>query len=254
MATQNGIFKFTGRLGNMIGYYRNGLHYFRSKPTSVRQTTATKIAARHFGQASRKGKLIRHASLPLLNTQYDGSLVNRLNKVLLQASATTHQELCGFRFNQHTSLERFFSVQPVCTANGHIDIPAQALPAVKGATRLHVKLIAAWIDFNTARINGTKCVAAWIDLQTPFEGLSLSADLPGNGTLLLTLQVQAYNNKTPKTNKMAIAADIMAVLPPAPQPREVRIRSKMPYIRRVLPYSPLPINTQANTILQLLKE
>ncbi|ASZ11557.1 hypothetical protein KTO58_17230 [Chitinophaga pendula] len=254
MATQNGIITFTGRLGNMIGYYRNGLHYFRSKPTSVRQTTATKIAARLFGQASRKGKLIRQANLSLLNTRYDGTLVNRLNKVLLQSSALTHQELCGFRFNRHTGLEKFFSIPPVCTVEGQVEIPAQTLPAVKGATRLHVKLIATRMDFNTCRITGTQCISAWIDLQSTFSGLSLSVDLAGNGTLLLTVQVQAYNHKTPKTNKMAIAADIVAVQSPTPRPQPVRIRNQAPHIKRVQPYSPLPVNTQANAILRLLKE
>ncbi|QEH42433.1 hypothetical protein [Chitinophaga sp. XS-30] len=61
MAKQTSFFTFTGKAGNMIGYYRDGKHYFRGMPETVRQTTATRRAAQRFGAASSKGRLIRSA-------------------------------------------------------------------------------------------------------------------------------------------------------------------------------------------------
>jgi hypothetical protein len=43
MATQTSLLTFTGKLGNVIGYRRNGRYFLRSMPQTVRQTTATRI-------------------------------------------------------------------------------------------------------------------------------------------------------------------------------------------------------------------
>jgi hypothetical protein len=41
MAKQTGLFQFTGKLDNVIGYRRNGNYFVRSMPVTVKQTTAT---------------------------------------------------------------------------------------------------------------------------------------------------------------------------------------------------------------------
>ncbi|KAA2238606.1 hypothetical protein F0L74_20495 [Chitinophaga agrisoli] len=85
MAKQTGTLTFTGKLGNVTGYYRKGKHVIRRIPETVQQTVATKRAATGFGTISRKGQLIRQAIVPHLGLTYDGSLVNRLNKALVMA-------------------------------------------------------------------------------------------------------------------------------------------------------------------------
>lgn len=65
MGKQQGIFKCTGKLDNVIGYRRNGVYCVRTMPEKVRQTAAARRAAQRFGIASRKGKLIGRAVLPL---------------------------------------------------------------------------------------------------------------------------------------------------------------------------------------------
>lgn len=54
MGKQVSIIKFTGHVGNLIGYRRNGEYFSRSAPEKVRRTAATRRAARAFGVASRK--------------------------------------------------------------------------------------------------------------------------------------------------------------------------------------------------------
>ncbi|ASZ14210.1 hypothetical protein KTO58_02930 [Chitinophaga pendula] len=95
MAKQRGPITFSGNLYDVIGYRRNGKFFARSRPTAVRQTRATRKAAQSFGAASRKGRLIRHTLLPLLDLPYDGSLVNRLNKALITADHTNTIPCCN---------------------------------------------------------------------------------------------------------------------------------------------------------------
>ncbi|MGF6847116.1 hypothetical protein QFZ51_002351 [Chitinophaga sp. W3I9] len=113
MAKQTGLLQFTGKLGNVIGYRRNGTYFLRSMPDAVRQTTATRRASRDFGVASRKGKLIRQAIVPRLEINPCGTLVNRLNKALITATKDRLTELKGFRFNPYAGVDQFFSHQPV---------------------------------------------------------------------------------------------------------------------------------------------
>ncbi|ASZ12484.1 hypothetical protein KTO58_12160 [Chitinophaga pendula] len=253
MATQTSKLTFTGRLNDVIGYRRHGVYYFRSRPAAVRQTTATKAAARRFGVASRSGRLIRQAYAPLLNIRFEGSLVNRLNKALVLASSQPEGIAC-FRFNQHTGLDRFFQVLPFTAAGGEVRIPMQVLPAIKKATRLEVKLMAVRIDFATQRITGTSTTTQSIDLEQPFMGISLQADLPGKGTLILTLQVRAVGKGLPGGEKANIAADIISITKPTtPKRKSFKKKHRSP-LACLLPYTPLP--TQRHTVVSyaLLKE
>lgn len=115
MALQTGLFKFTGQLDNVIGYRRNGKYFLRSASDKVRQTAATKRAARSFGIACSKGKLLRHALRPHLNMRCDSALVNRLNKLFIQAGRAHFPNLQGFHFNKHTGLEKLFTLPPAFT-------------------------------------------------------------------------------------------------------------------------------------------
>jgi hypothetical protein len=215
MAKQTGLFKFTGKLDNVIGYRRNGSHFVRSMPDKIKQTSATRRASRSFGVASTKGKLIRRAVTPYL-TRYDGTLVNRLNRELIRAG---HQlsTIEGFRFNRHTGLDKIFH-QPALYADGVLKIPAQELPALRRATHLQVCLIAARINFTERRVIEVKALSQVIDLQKEFNGMEVELPVNGKGTLVLTLQVQAcelFNGKLlPIRDRRYMAADIVSVVSP----------------------------------------
>ena len=49
MGRQTSLLTFTGRAGNLIGYHRDGKHFMRCMPETVRQTSATRQAAQRFG-------------------------------------------------------------------------------------------------------------------------------------------------------------------------------------------------------------
>lgn len=211
MATQTSLFTFTGKAANMIGYYRDGKHYFRSMPAKVRQTTATRRAALRFGVASRKGRLIRSAFAHDLDVRCDGSFVNRLNKLLIQAGNNNHGALVGFRLNRYTGTDKFFTKAPALSRDGIFHIPAQTLPQLKGITSLEVKVIASRINFAERRVVHTETALLSLNPLETFAGAALDVDVPGKGTLIVTLQVRGMYGKDASANSKYLAADIIAV-------------------------------------------
>lgn len=215
MARQNSLIPFTGTLGNLIGYQRNGDFFLRSKPETVRQTTATRRAARRFGIASRKAAIIRHAFYDDLDIRCDSNHINRLNKMLI-AAAGNNAAITGFRFNQYTGIERFFTIAPNVSKDGILHIPPQLLAQCKNITVLEVKVIAARIDFITGQVTGTDGTVMIIDTREYFTGADLALDIPGAGTLVVTLQVRAMRKDGPSSDRQYLAAGIIAVIAPSP--------------------------------------
>lgn len=233
MAKQTGINTFTGKLGNLIGYRRNGQYFLRSMPETVRQTAATRHAARDFGIASGKGRLIRHAVLPYLDLPRDGSLVNRLNKALIAAGKDQLQTINGFRFNRHAGVEQFFSCQPLISPGGTVTIPAQTLPAQGTATHVEVKLVAVRISFTKRRVTSRATFSVMINLDTHFPGTELEAAVPGEGTLLVIMQVRSFHGQQAFASRRFVAANLLRVVIPTNTKQRVKV---MPGFKKVLSY------------------
>lgn len=212
MAKQLSCITFTGRLGNMIGYERKGKYYLRSMPEIVRQTAATRRAAKRFGMASRKGALVRKALYRELAIPSDSGHINRLNKLLIGAGGD-HTALNGFSFSQHAGLHRFFTVIPLLSDDGTLHIPPQELIQHKHISSWRVKVIACRIDFTTGQATGTLTHHLTIDPATPFAGTDVQIDAPGEGTLLLAIQIMGMSEDRPSGNRQYLAADIIAVVP-----------------------------------------
>ncbi|SDH33185.1 hypothetical protein [Chitinophaga filiformis] len=213
MARQKSLFPYSGALRDVIGYQRNGKHFLRSRPEFVRQTAATCRAAQRFGIASSKAALIRRTFYSDLDIRCDIGHINRLNKLLIKA-AGNYEAIIGFRFNEHTGTDRFFTVPPRLFRNEVLHIPRQTLAHNKGITTLEVKVIAARIDFNTHHVTGTTTAILTINPREPFNGADLPLNVPGEGTLVITLQVQGMHKNGPSGNRQYLAADIIAVATP----------------------------------------
>ncbi len=212
MAILDSIIPFTGKLGNIISYRRNGKHCLRTMSETVRQTDNTRRAAKWFGAASRKGALIRSAITPEIDIQCDGYLVNRLNSYIVKAGRNNHAGLKNFRFNGYTGLDKHFAERPVFSKDGTLHIPAQRLEAFGNAKRMEVKLIASRIDFANRSVTGTDAVMINIDLEQPFQGADMSIDVPGKGTLLVVLQVRQFGDEGEVRNRKYTVADILTVV------------------------------------------
>ena len=213
MAKQMSIIPFTGKLGHLIGYKRNGKYFLRSMPESVRQTAATRRASWRFGVASRKGAFIRNAFYSNLDIHCDGSHINRLNRVLI-AAGDRHAAITGFRFNHHTGVDRFFTVAPRLFSNGILNIPAQTIVRYKGIAALEVKVIATRMDFISRQVAGSETVTLMIDPDTFFDETNVSLDVPGEGSLIVVFQVRAIYKDGPSCSRQYLAADIIGVAAP----------------------------------------
>jgi len=213
MAKQMSIIPFTGKLGNLIGYKRNGKYFLRSMPECVQQTAATRRASRRFGAASRKGAFIRNAVYPHLDIHCDGGHINRLNKVLI-AAGNQHAAITGFRFNQHSGVDRFFPVAPRLFPDGILNIPAQTIGRYKGIAALEVKVIATRIDFTSRQVAGSETVTLIIEPDAAFQETNVSLDVPGEGSLVVVFQVRGMYKDGPSGNRQHMAADIIAVAAP----------------------------------------
>jgi hypothetical protein len=213
MAKQISLIPFTGKLGHLIGYERNGKYFLRSMPEIVHQTTATRRAAQRFGIASRKAALVRNAFYGELDIRCDSGYANRLNKVLI-AAAGNHTAITGFRFNEYAGIDRFFTVPPRLFKNGVLHIPAQHIAQYKDITALEVKVMAARIDFKTRRVSDTEAAVLIIDPSIPFSGADVPMDVPGSGTLVVSLQVRSMHKEALSNSRQYQAADIIAVMEP----------------------------------------
>ncbi|MEZ2445068.1 hypothetical protein AB6805_25285 [Chitinophaga sp. RCC_12] len=240
MAKQSGLFQFTGKLDNVIGYRRNGSYFVRTMPVTVKQTAATRQASRNFGIASRKAKLIRQAITPQLEINRDGSLVNRLNKALITAGKDQWKHIEGFRFNKHTGIDKFFPLQPVIQ-NGRLKIPAQTLPPQDALTHLEITVVATRISFVEQRITRQHSTTIKVDINAPFNGLELDASIPGKGILFVVLQVTARKGSDLTRDRRFMAADILFTGTPETKKETPKRKQQIPDIRKVLPYKPAKI-------------
>lgn len=214
MARQTSLITFTGKLGNMIGYQRKDKYYLRSAPETVRQTENTRHAAQRFGIASRKGALIRHALYKQMDIRPDSTHVNRLNKAFIRNGKNHEVALKGFRFNQHTGVERFFATVPACSPEGSMHIPAQILPEIKGCTAIELKVITANVSFGTQRIIHSNTTVIILTPGEYFTGTMLQVDQSSTGIQVVTVQVRVFRHGIPACDKKYMAADIIAVITP----------------------------------------
>ena len=83
---------------------------------------------------------------------------------------------------------------------------------LKGINALEVKVIAARIHFAKRRVTGTDTAVINIDARQPFKGASLRVDVPGEGTLVVTLQVRCFRDGELMGQRKYLAADIIAVM------------------------------------------
>lgn len=115
MAIQAAL-KFNGTAGDVIFYRRLGTYCMRSRPGSVRQTTASQQAAAIFAQAARLGKSIRLALSLFISKGEGKTLMYKLDAALRQ---WMHQGMANGPVNQL----RHFELNSRCSFDGCFNIP-----------------------------------------------------------------------------------------------------------------------------------
>lgn len=217
MATQKGIIKIKGTIGDLTFYKTADGHLVKEK-TSISADriandpafTRTRENGKEFGNACKAGKILRTAIKSLLQTSQDSRVSSRLSKemmVVIKADSTSTRGqrnvidgelelLTGFDFNLNAKLGTtlyapFTATIDRITGNVELNIPTfkpeQMISAPSGATHYRVVSAAAEIDFtNLLFVNSIKITPdlAWNNVDTSISQLH---SLPANSTHPLVL-------------------------------------------------------------------
>lgn len=122
MATQNGMIKISGKLGDLVFYNRKHKTVVRKRPIPYHQSENSIKSSQDFGTASRQAACIRKAFAPMVGLFGYNDLHNRLNKCLIEIFKTilaAHagnkklidgklELLKGFEFNSETCFNDLF--------------------------------------------------------------------------------------------------------------------------------------------------
>ncbi|WP_346319530.1 hypothetical protein [Chitinophaga sp. YIM B06452] len=270
MATQTGVLKFTGRLGNLIGYRVGGEYYLRSMPQRVRQSPRSKISGRCFGKASKLGAAIRHALEGIMDTASESTLGNRLNRALLgvlrqddlhgmKRFIPRHfRALEGFCFTPHAELGRLLTVAPVVTrdGNGNIEVAVPAMEALNGhpqATHISIKALAVCIRPGYTAATAEQSEPVLLEMGKSSEAFTLTVPASPDAVSCVILEVTSLQEEHGRMymlrNRKYAAAEVIAVLPPMVEHRGAvtysrdeaqarRYRQPMPYLPGMIIHSP----------------
>jgi hypothetical protein len=266
MGIQKGILPFTGQLGDRVGYRRNGKYFLRRKALEVRQTAATKLAARDFGTASKGGAQLRHALHTELHRQYDIDVITRLNKTLTgiirndqyraagerRLQVSNMQSLCGFRFNDIGCHQNLLSCTPDITEDvqGKVQLSVSDFRthAPKGVTHVSIRAIIVSANFERSAMEVSASETVIVSNRKQYEGITLSIDpVPGacaarKGMRIVLIEVQPHiqvnGQLLPSANRQGYALDVIAVLPAVEQLPKVRreYRNNAPILKIIPRY------------------
>jgi hypothetical protein len=211
MAKQAGALPFTGSIGGVTGYKRNGKYCLKEKsgPSREQVLTSKKFArtlenAKEFRRTSKAGKLVRGClanltkGMKLADNEISARLNGLLSKVVKSDAVSDRGErtvskgqlewLEDFAFRKETSFSSVCTLCPASTMDtdtGHMKVeirpfdPQQRINAPESATHFKVVVNGAAIDFEKERND-------WSYKETSF--LSLSEDVAETILLEQTLK------------------------------------------------------------------
>ena len=159
--------QFVGRIENLIYYKSMDRYCIRTVPKQMRQSEATKQAARNFGLIYSRSKILRSLAGNLIADPRDRAMQARLRKALSEAlklnpASTTDalvQPLLGFAFNEALPLGECLRFPIEMTGQPgekiRIEIPAinpmQSITAPPDASRVQLEFIALSFSFEHER-------------------------------------------------------------------------------------------------------
>ena len=285
MAKQNSIIALSGKLGNQVYYYRkdrrNRKQYLvRRAPDTVKQTTATKMAATDFGIASKNSRLIRTALHEYTQHCYDNTLHYRLNTMLgkiLRAdsshprgsrilTAANMQLLKNFQFNKAASSHQLLKVTPVIERNDlgglSISFPgtfSNNSNVLKNTSHLSIKAIGLSANFAKHLTRQVISEAVMIKRGETYPQITLKLNKNSRNITLVLLEVQSFyeinGQLYPSQSKTAYALDVIDVIPPQELPKEAKnkYRNKAPRLWTIPPY-PAPVRMIRSVVYNSLPE
>lgn len=240
MPRQNSLIKISGKMGDLIHYYRKDKkgrkdYLVRRAPLTVNQTPATKRAAIDFGTASKSSSLIRNALHEYTQLCYDNTLHYRLNEKMGEVvradinhpsgqrvlTAANLKSLQGFRFNNAAGIQYNPVIEQNDTNNIHISFP-DTFSNKSNTTHTTIRAIALFV--NVGKNTTQKVESNTVVLKQGEKAAPLIMNINRRNLTLIILEIQSWYEVNGQLylsqNSKVHALDIIAVLAPVEAPKE----------------------------------
>lgn len=219
--------KISRRNDNLIFYKWQEIDCVRTFPAQVRQTDATKEAAKNFGKVSSRSKILRNLLAPLISDPKNKDMQVRLKKALLKSLLSTSKTktldhpLLGFRFNQSSELKAHlkFDLNITEQAGGKINIempvtsPRDSIEAPAGTSMIELHFIAVYFSFENDRcfsMPGFVNIPYSNDLY-PAQSVVLKAKSEASGIMVVAVALRFRNQRLTNNKEKYMPAEIVAV-------------------------------------------
>ncbi|UYQ94583.1 hypothetical protein MKQ68_05695 [Chitinophaga horti] len=253
MATATSLFQFTGRLGNLVGYRVKGKLLFRTMPETVRQTAATRRAARDFGTASHAAATLRHGIAREIILHHDDTFANRLNKAMVgvvkadiqrkagrrEVTTGNLHALKGFQINQHRDIRCAHAVQRLHNGNISVTVTQPLAQFHSKTPYIQFRAIAIFPDMETGKSDVTSSEVVTLHNEQRIDAFCLTIPTANRGACIVILEAIACRSEKGKPVQMGYrkfnAFDIIEVLPPAKKEKSTPSRPaprKQPVVTR----------------------
>lgn len=194
MAIQQGIMPFTGKMGELVGFYRKNKLYTKKAPGSYKVTEESKKSGQEFGRGSSASALVRQAFEPLILSRFKTDLHNRLAeqfRKVIRSGPLSHKGnrrvidgniglMKGFEFSQYARFDKLVWFSPKVSISENsvsVTIPAlswkDGLRGPEKATRAVFGLICGFFDFENGAGERLLSGDLIIEKHQPFSGAAL---------------------------------------------------------------------------------
>lgn len=226
MAKYEGIIQLSGKLGEKIFVNKDGNTHVKTKPLSVKRSEASQKSAIDFGEASKSASKIRKALAPLIAEYGDKTLINRLNKRMIEAFKAIPQAgtrnlkdshlklLLNFRFNDAKGIDDLWTnIPPIELKPTGLSLQlnkAEFPKTIPKATQFVIQLMVVNLDLigDNNEIIKAKDLVIPINEQMKPVKLSMPLTLSGDRALIIAIGIHHLANKVKMSNKKYYACDI----------------------------------------------
>ena len=217
LAEQKGLFRFSGKLGNTVGYTRGKKYVQRTKPTAYQASKESIKSSLEFGYGSKACVLLKEAFKPLLLKSFKETLHNRLAGVLrnvirsgpvaLKGNRKVFDGnislLKGFEFNANIPFQKLCSKLPkvdISETEVHLKLDSivwkEHILAPPSATQVKIGLICSFVDFNKDSYASILVGALKIESGKSLKGASLSIPIPQEQEMAMIIVANIYFEST----------------------------------------------------------
>ncbi|NEU09198.1 hypothetical protein GZH53_12800 [Flavihumibacter sp. R14] len=222
--------EFIGTIDNLIYYKWMDKYCIRTTPKQMRQSEATKRAAKVFGIASSRSKIIRQLLAPALTDPNDKILHSRLRNALIAALSRSNEEaestathpLKGFSFNDSLPLSEGIKfpirIFPEDSTKIKIEIaafdPQSTIVAPAGTTRVQVDFTIARFSFDDMQAFRSEFATlniAFTEALEPPRVLDLEDPGDEPGVLMIVAALSYWKDSNRMTGGAYQPVEVMAV-------------------------------------------